>query len=133
MIFAVAMTFIDQTIVSVAVPNIQRELSLSSTQVQRVVNGHLLALAALFAFGGRLSDIFGHTKLCVIGVVVFVGASIPHYVAVDFAHATSIVLYALCGVMAFAGVVALFGLERGRQEEPSFEAGEAPSTASEAA
>jgi hypothetical protein len=55
-------------------------------------------------------------------------ASIPHYVAVDFAHATSIVLYVMCGVMAFAGVVALFGLERGRQEETSFEAGDAPAT-----
>jgi EmrB/QacA subfamily drug resistance transporter len=75
MIFAVAMTFIDQTIVSIAVPNIQRELSLSSTGVQWVVNGYLLALAALFALGGRLSDILGHTKMCVIGVIVFVGAS----------------------------------------------------------
>lgn len=76
MIFAVAMTFIDQTIVSIAVPNIQRELSLSSTAVQWVVNGYLLALAAFFALGGRLSDIFGHTKMCVIGVILFVGASV---------------------------------------------------------
>ncbi len=75
MIFAVAMTFIDQTIVSIAVPSIQRELSLSSTGVQWVINGYLIALAALFALGGRLSDIFGHTKMCVIGVIVFVGAS----------------------------------------------------------
>jgi EmrB/QacA subfamily drug resistance transporter len=75
MIFAVAMTFIDQTIVSIAVPNIQRELHLSSTGVQWVINGYLIALAALFALGGRLSDIFGHTKMCVIGVIVFVGAS----------------------------------------------------------
>ena len=69
MIFAVAMTFIDQTIVAIAVPSIQRELHLSSTGVQWVVNGYLLALAAFFALGGRLSDIFGHTKLCVIGVL----------------------------------------------------------------
>ena len=75
MIFAVAMTFIDQTIVSIAVPNIQRELGLSSTAVQWVINGYLLALAAFFALGGRLSDIFGHTKMCVIGIIVFVGAS----------------------------------------------------------
>ena len=34
MIFAVAMTFIDQTIVSIAVPQIQRELGLSATGVQ---------------------------------------------------------------------------------------------------
>ncbi len=75
MIFAVSMTFIDQTIVSIAVPNIQRELGLSSTGVQWVVNGYLIALSALFALGGRLSDIFGHRKLCVIGVIVFVVAS----------------------------------------------------------
>jgi EmrB/QacA subfamily drug resistance transporter len=75
MIFAVSMTFIDQTIVSIAVPNIQRELGLTSTGVQWVVNGYLIALASLFALGGRLSDIFGHTKMCVIGVVVFVVAS----------------------------------------------------------
>jgi EmrB/QacA subfamily drug resistance transporter len=75
MIFAVSMTFIDQTIVSIAVPNIQRELGLSSTGVQWVVNGYLISLAALFALGGRLSDIFGHTKMCVIGVIIFVAAS----------------------------------------------------------
>ena len=76
MIFAVSMTFIDQTIVSIAVPDIQRELDLSSTGVQWVVNAYLIALAALFALGGRLSDIFGHTKMCVIGVIVFVLASV---------------------------------------------------------
>ena len=75
MIFAVSMTFIDQTIVSIAVPNIQRELGLSSTGVQWVVNGYLIALSALFALGGRLSDIFGHRKMCVIGVIIFVVAS----------------------------------------------------------
>ena len=75
MIFAVAMTFIDQTIVSIAVPNIQRELSLSATGVQWVVNGYLLSLAALFALGGRLSDIFGHRRMCVLGVIIFTAAS----------------------------------------------------------
>jgi EmrB/QacA subfamily drug resistance transporter len=76
MIFAVAMTFIDQTIVSIAVPNIQRELGLTATGVQWVVNGYLLSLAALFALGGRLSDIFGHRRMCVLGVIVFTVASI---------------------------------------------------------
>jgi EmrB/QacA subfamily drug resistance transporter len=75
MIFAVAMTFIDQTIVSIAVPNIQHELQLSSTGVQWAVNAYLLSLAALFAFGGRLSDILGHRKMVVVGVVVFALAS----------------------------------------------------------
>jgi EmrB/QacA subfamily drug resistance transporter len=75
MIFAVAMTFIDQTIVSIAVPQIQRELGLTSTGVQWAVNGYLLSLAALFAFGGRLADTVGHRKMVTLGVVIFAGAS----------------------------------------------------------
>ena len=43
--------------------------------------------------------------------------SIPHFVSLDFAHATETVLYVMCGIMAFAGVVALFGLQRGRQDQ----------------
>ena len=75
MIFAVAMTFIDQTIVAIAVPELQKDLSLSSTGVQWVVNGYLLALSAMFAFGGRLADIAGHRRMVVIGVVGFAVAS----------------------------------------------------------
>jgi EmrB/QacA subfamily drug resistance transporter len=75
MIFAVAMTFIDQTIVSIAVPQIQRELGLSSTGVQWAVNSYLMVLAALFAFGGRLADIVGHRKMVVLGVILFAAAS----------------------------------------------------------
>src|ERR1700729_2887003 len=75
MIFAVAMTFIDQTIVSIAVPEIQKELGLTSTGVQWAVNAYLLALAALFAFGGRLADTVGHRKMVTLGVVVFAASS----------------------------------------------------------
>jgi MFS family permease len=75
MIFAVAMTFIDQTIVSIAAPTIQHALGLSSSGMQWAINAYLLALAALFAFGGRLADIAGHRKMVVIGVIIFAGAS----------------------------------------------------------
>jgi EmrB/QacA subfamily drug resistance transporter len=75
MIFAVSMTFIDQTIVSIAVPEIQRELGLTSTGVQWAVNAYLLVLAALFAFGGRLADTVGHRKMVVLGVIIFAAAS----------------------------------------------------------
>ena len=63
MIFAVAMMSIDQTIVSIAAPTIQRDLALTSTGLQWVINGYLLALAALFAFGGKLSDVVGHRRM----------------------------------------------------------------------
>ena len=73
MIFAVAMTFIDQTIVSVAAPRIQSELGLSSGGLQWAINSYLLAMAALFAFGGRLADTFGHRRMVSIGVTIFAG------------------------------------------------------------
>ena len=57
MIFAVAMTFIDQTIVALAVPELQKDLGLSATGTQWIVNAYLLSLSALFALGGRLADI----------------------------------------------------------------------------
>lgn len=75
MIFAVSMTFIDQTIVAIAIPTIQDDLSLSATGVQWIINGYLLSLSALFAFGGRLADIAGHRRMVVLGVIVFAVAS----------------------------------------------------------
>ncbi|UJA19201.1 MFS transporter [Thermoleophilia bacterium SCSIO 60948] len=75
MIFAVSMTFIDQTIVSIAVPDLQNDLGLSESGVQWVVNGYLLALAALFAFGGRIADIAGHRRMVMIGIAIFATAS----------------------------------------------------------
>ncbi|MDQ3725244.1 MAG: MFS transporter [Actinomycetota bacterium] len=75
MIFAVSMTFIDQTIVAIAIPTIEDDLSLSATGVQWIINGYLLSLSALFAFGGRLADIAGHRRMVTLGVVVFAAAS----------------------------------------------------------
>ncbi|MGH2895575.1 MAG: MFS transporter, partial [Solirubrobacteraceae bacterium] len=75
MVFAVAMTFIDQTIVAIAIPNIEKQLSLSETSSQWVINGYLLSLSALFAFGGKLGDVLGRRRMVVIGVIGFAVAS----------------------------------------------------------
>jgi EmrB/QacA subfamily drug resistance transporter len=71
MLFAVAMTFIDQTIVAIASPTIQSELSLTRTGTQWVVNAYLLALAATFALGGRLADVLGRRLMVLVGIVGF--------------------------------------------------------------
>jgi EmrB/QacA subfamily drug resistance transporter len=71
MIFAVAMLFIDQTIVALAVPNLQHDLHLSSTASQWIVNGYLLALSALFALGGKIADVYGPRRMVTIGVIAF--------------------------------------------------------------
>jgi EmrB/QacA subfamily drug resistance transporter len=124
MIFAVSMTFIDMTIVSIAIPEIQKDLGLSQTGVQWVVNGYLLALAALFAFGGRLADIKGHRRMVVLGVVIFAVASMMNGLTPtgDIAETWLIVFRVVQGAgaaimypAALAIVVDAFSLrERGR-------------------
>ena len=76
MLFAVAMTFVDQTIVAIASSSIQSELSLSRSATQWVVNAYLLALAATFALGGRLADILGQRRMVLIGIVGIVGFAV---------------------------------------------------------
>ncbi len=75
MVFAVGMTFIDMTIVSIAIPEIQKDLGLSETGVQWIVNGYLLALSATFALGGKIGDTFGKRRIVTLGVVIFAVAS----------------------------------------------------------
>jgi EmrB/QacA subfamily drug resistance transporter len=70
-IFAGAMMFIDQTIVVLAIPELEKDLSLSETGAQWIVNGYLLSLSALFALGGKLADVLGHRRMVLIGVVAF--------------------------------------------------------------
>ena len=71
MVFACAMTFIDQTIVAIAIPDIVEQLGISQSAAQWVVNGYLLALAALFAFGGKLGDVYGRRNVVTVGVIGF--------------------------------------------------------------
>ncbi|MFM9022246.1 MAG: MFS transporter [Solirubrobacterales bacterium] len=75
MVFAVGMTFIDMTIVSIAIPDIQQDLKLSETGIQWMINAYLLALSATFALGGRLGDTLGKVRMVVLGVVMFATAS----------------------------------------------------------
>jgi EmrB/QacA subfamily drug resistance transporter len=72
---SLSMVMIDQTVVSVALPTMQRDLGLSSAGVQWVVNAYLLSLAVLVAFGGRLADLLGAERTFRAGTIVFVLAS----------------------------------------------------------
>ena len=75
MIAAVAMMFIDQTIVSLAIPDLQKDLALSETGTQWIVNGYLLSLAALFMLGGKLADVLGRRRMVTVGVIGFAVSS----------------------------------------------------------
>ena len=73
---SLSMIMLDQTVVSVALPSMTRDLPLSPTGQQWVVNAYVLAMAALVAIGGKLGDRFGGVTMFRCGVTVFFLASV---------------------------------------------------------
>jgi len=71
MCFALFMVMLDNTVVNVALPSIQRDLGASISQLEWVINGYTLTFAVLIATGGRLGDIFGRRLMFLAGVVIF--------------------------------------------------------------
>jgi EmrB/QacA subfamily drug resistance transporter len=73
---AMMMIILDGTIVTVALPTIQRDLGFSSSGLAWVVNAYLIAFGGLLLLAGRLGDLIGGKPVFVAGVVVFTVASL---------------------------------------------------------
>jgi EmrB/QacA subfamily drug resistance transporter len=75
MCFALFMVMLDNTVVNVALPSIQRSFEASLSSLEWTINAYTLSFAVLLVTGGRLGDIFGRRLVFLIGVVVFAIAS----------------------------------------------------------
>ncbi len=73
---ATFMTYLDNNIVNVAIPDIQQELGLTTAGIEWVVSGYILTFAGLLLAGGRLADAFGRRRLFLIGLAVFTASSL---------------------------------------------------------
>jgi EmrB/QacA subfamily drug resistance transporter len=71
MCFALFMIMLDNTVVNVALPSIQKDLDASISGLEWTINGYTLSFAVLLATGGRLGDIFGRRRMFLFGVVIF--------------------------------------------------------------
>jgi EmrB/QacA subfamily drug resistance transporter len=71
MCFALFMIMLDNTVVNVALPSIQRDLHASLSALEWTVNAYTLTFAVLMVTGGRLGDIFGRRRMFLFGVAVF--------------------------------------------------------------
>jgi EmrB/QacA subfamily drug resistance transporter len=73
---ATFMTYLDNNVINVAIPAIQRDLHLSTAGLEWVVSGYILVFASLLLAGGRLGDLFGRRRLFLIGLGIFTAASL---------------------------------------------------------
>src|SRR6185312_14797771 len=82
-ILASFVSFLDGTVVNVALPAIQRELGGGLVTQQWVVDAYLITLGALILVAGSLSDVFGRIVVLRVGLVGFGIASVAIAAAPD--------------------------------------------------
>ena len=73
--FGVFMLLLDITVVNVALPDIQRSLHSSFSDLQWVVDAYSLTLAAFLLTSGSLADLFGRRRIFATGLVIFTCSS----------------------------------------------------------
>ena len=74
--FGLFMIMLDNTVVNVALPSIQRDLGVGLSELEWIVSGYALSFAALMLTGGKLADAYGRRLIFVVGIAVFTAASL---------------------------------------------------------
>ena len=75
-VLASSLSFVEGSVLSVALPAIRESYGAGGQQVQWVINAYLLPLSALLLLGGALGDHFGRRRLLVIGTAIFAATSL---------------------------------------------------------
>src|SRR6187549_3437628 len=70
------MIMLDNTVVNVALPSIQRDLGADLSELEWIVTGYALTFASLMLVGGKVADAYGRRLVFIIGIVVFSFASL---------------------------------------------------------
>src|SRR3954453_5810518 len=68
---AMFVTNLDFFALNLSVPGMARDLHVSATDMQWVISGYMLALAAFLIPGGRLGDILGRKRMLIVGLAIF--------------------------------------------------------------
>jgi EmrB/QacA subfamily drug resistance transporter len=69
------MVVLDATVVTVALPSIQRGLHFSTADLQWTLNAYALTFAGFLLLGGRLGDLLGRQRVFLVGLALFTAAS----------------------------------------------------------
>jgi EmrB/QacA subfamily drug resistance transporter len=70
------MIMLDNTVVNVALPSMERDLHLKFSELEWVLTGYALTFGAFMLTGGKLADLLGRRRIYVAGLVVFTAASL---------------------------------------------------------
>ena len=73
---ALFMIMLDNTVVNVALPSIERDLGAQLSELEWIVSGYALTFAAFLLTGGKLADLFGRRRVLVVGLVIFAASSL---------------------------------------------------------
>jgi EmrB/QacA subfamily drug resistance transporter len=73
---ATLMAYLDNNVVNVALPTIERNLHLSVSGLEWIVSSYLLVLGSLLLVGGRVADVFGRRRIFLAGLVIFTLSSL---------------------------------------------------------
>lgn len=76
LLLAIVMVDIDTTAINLAITTIIKDLGLSISQGQWIIDGYTMAAAVLMAFAGRVGDLFGYRKVLLYAYIVFIFASL---------------------------------------------------------
>jgi EmrB/QacA subfamily drug resistance transporter len=74
--FALFMVMLDNTVVNVALPSIQRDLGIGLSELQWTVNAYALTFAVLMLTGGKLADFLGRRRVFIAGLAIFTASSL---------------------------------------------------------
>src|SRR6266516_5383846 len=74
--FGLFMIMLDNTVVVVALPAIQRDLGITVSELEWVFNAYALTFGVLLLTGGKLADLLGRRLIFIVGLFVFTASSL---------------------------------------------------------
>jgi EmrB/QacA subfamily drug resistance transporter len=112
--------FLDSTVVNLALPAIRRDLGGGLSLQQWVVDGYLLALAAMILPAGSISDLFGRVPVMRFGLATFgTGSALAATAATPAILITGRVIQGLGGAFLVPGSLALINSAFDRADRPA--------------
>src|SRR5262249_32511918 len=75
-VLASVISYIDESVVNIALPAIAKDLAVQVAAIQWVINAYTLSLSSFLLIGGAAGDQFGRRRIFIVGITIFAVASV---------------------------------------------------------